>query len=74
MTKGTPAMGKKAGKSGLVQRCRRCGKRSYHVRHNRCSSCGYGDTATLRKYSWNKKKTTPKVMPKKKASKRAKKK
>ncbi len=71
MTKGTPSMGKKAGKSGLVQRCRRCGKRSYHIRHSRCSSCGYGASSRLRKYAWNKKVKMPKVLPKKTSSKRA---
>ena len=56
MTKGTPSMGKKSGKSHLVQRCRRCGKRAYHVRKKKCSSCGYGKTSKLRRYSWQKKK------------------
>ncbi len=52
MTKGTAAMGHKSGKRNLVQRCRRCGKRSYHVRSKKCASCGYGATAKLRKYNW----------------------
>ena len=52
MTKGAASMGLKGKKSGLVQRCRRCGKRSYHVRNKKCASCGYGDTAKLRRYSW----------------------
>jgi len=56
MTKGTPSMGKKSGKSHLVQRCRRCGKRSYRVRKKTCSSCGYGKSSKLRRYSWQKKK------------------
>jgi large subunit ribosomal protein L37e len=55
MTKGTPSMGKKSGKTNLVQRCRRCGKRSYHVRHKKCASCGFGKSARLRKYKWQKK-------------------
>ncbi|MEK6940631.1 MAG: 50S ribosomal protein L37e [Nanoarchaeota archaeon] len=66
MTKGTPSMGKKAGKSNRVQRCRRCGKRAFHVRHGVCSSCGYGKSSRLRKYSWNKKVKFPKVIKKKK--------
>jgi len=45
-------MGRKSGKRRLVQRCRRCGKRSYHVRNKKCASCGYGATAKLRKYNW----------------------
>ena len=52
MSKGTASMGKKSGKSNLVQRCRRCGKRSYHVRNKKCASCGYGATARLRRYNW----------------------
>ena len=52
MTKGTASMGKKSGKSRFVQRCRRCGKRSYHVRSKKCASCGYGATARLRRYAW----------------------
>ncbi|MFH1209596.1 MAG: 50S ribosomal protein L37e [archaeon] len=55
MTKGTPSMGKKSGKSNLVQRCRRCGKRAYHVRHKKCASCGFGKSSRLRKYKWQKK-------------------
>lgn len=52
MTKGTASMGKKSGKSNLVQRCRRCGKRAYHVRSKKCASCGFGATARLRRYNW----------------------
>nr|MCK4930004.1 50S ribosomal protein L37e [Nanoarchaeota archaeon] len=55
MTKGTPSMGKKSGKKTHI-RCRRCGKRTYHVRKKRCSSCGYGKSSRLRKYNWRKKK------------------
>jgi len=56
MTKGTASMGKKSGKSHLVQRCRRCGEKSYRVRKKICSSCGFGRSAKLRSYSWQKKK------------------
>ncbi len=56
MTKGTPSMGKKSGKSHLVQRCRRCGNRSYRVRNKACSSCGFGGSSKLRSYNWQKKK------------------
>ncbi|HIG93509.1 TPA: 50S ribosomal protein L37e [Candidatus Woesearchaeota archaeon] len=55
MTKGTPSMGKKSGKTGHF-RCRRCGKHAYHIRKKRCASCGYGATTTTRQYAWNSKK------------------
>ena len=61
MTKGTPSMGRKSGKRRLVQRCRRCGKRSYHVRNKKCASCGYGATAKLRKYNWQTKRAGRRV-------------
>ncbi|MFA5176270.1 MAG: 50S ribosomal protein L37e [Candidatus Nanoarchaeia archaeon] len=54
MGTGTPSMGRKSGKRRLVTRCRRCGKRSYHVRHKKCSSCGFGRSAKLRGYNWQK--------------------
>ncbi len=54
MSKGTPSMGKKSGKKTHIV-CRRCGKRTYHIHKKRCSSCGYGKTARLRSYSWQKK-------------------
>lgn len=47
--KGTPSMGKKSGKKTHI-RCRRCGKRAYHVKDKRCSSCGFGKSAKLRKF------------------------
>ena len=50
MSKGTPSMGKRAKVRHI--RCRRCGKRSYHIRKKKCSSCGYGKTTTIRKYTW----------------------
>jgi len=55
MTKGTPSMGKKSGKKNMI-RCRRCGKKTYHIRKKKCASCGYGGTSKMRKYSWMKKK------------------
>ena len=54
MSKGTPSMGKKSGKKTHIV-CRRCGKRTYHASKKRCSSCGYGRSAKLRSYSWQKK-------------------
>ena len=53
MTKGTPAMGGKSGKKNMIF-CRRCGRRSYHIRKNKCSSCGFGGKAKMRKYNWRK--------------------
>ncbi|MBR9699846.1 50S ribosomal protein L37e [Candidatus Woesearchaeota archaeon] len=52
---GTASMGKKSGKKNFVQ-CRRCGKRTMHVRKKKCSSCGYGDSPRKRSYAWQKKK------------------
>ena len=53
MTKGGPSQGKKSrGKTHIM--CRRCGKRSYHASHRECASCGYGKSAKLRSYAWQK--------------------
>jgi len=54
MSKGTPSMGKKSGKKTHIM-CRRCGKRSYHVKDKVCSSCGFGKSAKKRTYTWQKK-------------------
>jgi len=54
MVKGTASMGKKSGKKTHI-RCRRCGRPTYSVRKKKCASCGFGKTAKLRRYSWNKK-------------------
>ncbi|MHA2061154.1 MAG: 50S ribosomal protein L37e [Candidatus Sifarchaeia archaeon] len=54
MVKGTPSFGKHH--KTRVIRCRRCGRRSYHIRHKACSACGFGKKATLRRYSWQTKK------------------
>lgn len=54
MSKGTPSKGKMStGKSHI--KCRRCGKKSLHIRKKVCSSCGFGDSPKLRTYSWAKK-------------------
>ncbi|MBU2639089.1 MAG: 50S ribosomal protein L37e [Nanoarchaeota archaeon] len=59
MTKGTPSMGKKSsGKTHI--RCRRCGKPTYHASKKHCSSCGFGNSSKLRRYSWNKRNTSKK--------------
>jgi large subunit ribosomal protein L37e len=52
--KGTPSMGKKSGKKSHIH-CRRCGKKSYHIRKKKCSSCGYGKSSKKRGYNWKKK-------------------
>tara|TARA_Y100000310_G_scaffold272429_1_gene287378 strand:- start:368 stop:532 length:165 start_codon:yes stop_codon:yes gene_type:complete len=54
MSKGTASFGKKSGKDTHIP-CRRCGKASYHKIKGVCSSCGYGNSAKLRKYNWQKK-------------------
>ncbi len=51
--KGTHSEGKKSG-SKLHIHCRRCGKKSYHMKKKECASCGYGKTARLRQYAWQK--------------------
>ncbi|TET20542.1 50S ribosomal protein L37e [Candidatus Bathyarchaeota archaeon] len=51
MSKGTSSFGKRAGKT-LHIHCRRCGRRAYHVRKKRCAACGYGESAKIRRYSW----------------------
>ena len=48
-------MGKRKRKV-LHIRCRRCGKRAYHVKQKRCAFCGYGQTKRLRRYNWKKQK------------------
>lgn len=53
--KGTPSFGKKS-RSKTHIRCRRCGRRSYHVRKKKCAACGFGATKKIRKYSWQNKK------------------
>ncbi|MFQ5762338.1 MAG: 50S ribosomal protein L37e [Candidatus Bathyarchaeia archaeon] len=30
-------------------RCRRCGRKSFHLRRKRCGNCGYGATAKWRR-------------------------
>jgi large subunit ribosomal protein L37e len=56
MGKGTPSFGKHNKKTHI--RCRRCGRRSYHVRKKRCAACGFGRTAKIRKFSWQNKDVT----------------
>lgn len=54
MSKGTPSMGRKSGKKTHIT-CRRCGKPSFHKTKKVCASCGYGSSARLRSYAWQKK-------------------
>jgi len=50
MVKGTPSFGKRH--KTRVIRCRRCGRRSYHIRHKACSACGFGKSEKIRSYAW----------------------
>ncbi|MFA5084477.1 MAG: 50S ribosomal protein L37e [Candidatus Paceibacterota bacterium] len=58
MTKGASSIGKKSGKDVHI-RCRRCGRASYHKIKGICSDCGYGKTAKIRKYTWQKSEKRP---------------
>jgi large subunit ribosomal protein L37e len=51
VVKGTASFGKHSKKLVHIK-CRRCGRRAYHVRKKRCAACGYGESATLNKSSW----------------------
>ncbi|MEO2240841.1 MAG: 50S ribosomal protein L37e [Euryarchaeota archaeon] len=55
MTKGTPSFGKR-NKTKTHVRCRRCGRRAYHVRKGYCAACGFGRSRRMRKYNWQNKK------------------
>ncbi|KAH3746006.1 60S ribosomal protein L37-A [Pelomyxa schiedti] len=50
MGKGTPSFGKRHNKTHRL--CLRCGRRSFHIQHNKCASCGY-PAARMRKYHWS---------------------
>ncbi|MBI3032910.1 50S ribosomal protein L37e [Candidatus Woesearchaeota archaeon] len=53
MSKGTASHGKKSrGKAHII--CRRCSRHSFHVSRKICSSCGYGKSARMRSYTWQK--------------------
>ncbi|PVX26989.1 MAG: 50S ribosomal protein L37e [Candidatus Bathyarchaeum sp.] len=51
MSKGTSSFGKRAHKTVHIK-CRRCGKRAYHIRNKQCAACGYGKTTKLKRFSW----------------------
>ncbi|HIE18085.1 TPA: 50S ribosomal protein L37e [Candidatus Bathyarchaeota archaeon] len=57
MVKGTPSFGKRMGKTVHI-RCRRCGRRAYHVRKKKCAACGYGVSTRIRRYSWRTRKVS----------------
>lgn len=54
MGKGTASQGKKSRRK-LHIACRRCGKISYHMKDKICSACGFGRSARMRSYTWQKK-------------------
>ncbi len=56
MSKGTPSRGKRQNK--VHTRCRRCGNASFHIKKGVCSACGYGKSARIKSFSWQKKKRT----------------
>ncbi|HID05330.1 MAG TPA: 50S ribosomal protein L37e [Candidatus Caldiarchaeum subterraneum] len=49
MTKGTSSMGKYNKPTHI--KCRRCGRRAFHIHKKRCASCGFPDPKR-RKYNW----------------------
>jgi large subunit ribosomal protein L37e len=49
--KGTYSQGQH-NKAGSHIICRRCGKHAFHKNRKICASCGYGNTARIRKYAW----------------------
>ncbi|MCK4435559.1 50S ribosomal protein L37e [Candidatus Bathyarchaeota archaeon] len=51
MVKGTTSFGRHSKKLVHIK-CRRCGRRAYHMRKKRCAACGYGASSTLNSYSW----------------------
>ena len=50
MTKGTTAAGERRKRTHTL--CNRCGKRSYHMQHKRCASCGFPGKK-MRKFGWS---------------------
>jgi len=54
VNKGTPSMGRRMGKTEHIK-CRRCGRRAYHVTKKRCAACGYGASTRIRRYGWQNK-------------------
>ncbi|MDK2987044.1 50S ribosomal protein L37e [Methanothermococcus thermolithotrophicus] len=55
MSKGTPSQGKhNKGSNHII--CRRCGRRSYHVRKKVCAACGFGASKRMKRFAWQWKK------------------
>ncbi|MCS3923312.1 50S ribosomal protein L37e [Methanosalsum natronophilum] len=52
MTKGTPSKGKRQKRTHA--KCRRCGSVSRNIHTKICTSCGFGKSSRMRKYSWSK--------------------
>lgn len=50
---GTPSQGKK--NTTTHTKCRRCGEKSYHVKKQECSACGFGKSGKRRDYEWQSK-------------------
>jgi large subunit ribosomal protein L37e len=34
-------------------KCRRCGKKAYHLKKSECASCGFGKTKKRRDFNWS---------------------
>jgi len=51
---GTGSQGKR-GRNKVAIKCRRCGRRSYHMTKKKCSACGFGKSTKTRGYAWQKK-------------------
>jgi large subunit ribosomal protein L37e len=49
--KGTSSMGRRRHKVMHIK-CRRCGRRAYNVKTQKCSACAYGESSKIRRYSW----------------------
>lgn len=50
MTKGTTSFGKHQKRTHVL--CRRCGKKSFHIRKRECSACGFGESPKIKRYEW----------------------
>jgi large subunit ribosomal protein L37e len=50
MSRGTPAFGRHQTITHI--RCRRCGRHSYHISHEKCGACGFGKSPSLYKQAW----------------------
>jgi large subunit ribosomal protein L37e len=55
INKGTASFGRRMGKTVHIK-CRRCGRRAYNVAKKRCAACGYGETAKIKRFSFQNKK------------------